>query len=67
MGFVDTIKQVINIILVLLGIILNWWAICTAVGIIANKVLRNSDIANMAWKISLLPDVITATEQLVKY
>lgn len=67
MGFVNAVKQVINIVLVILGIILNWWALCAAVGVVANKVLQNGKIANIAWSISLLPSVVGKVEEWVRY
>lgn len=66
MGFVDVVKQVINTILVILGLILNWWAICAVVGIISNKALHNKKIADMAWNVSLMPDVIKRVEEWVR-
>ena len=67
MGVVSTVKQIINIVLVILGIILNWWALCAAIGVVAKKVLDNRKIAEIAWNISLLPDVVRKVEEWVRY
>ena len=67
MGFLSTCKKLINIVLVILGVILNWWAFCSAIGIIANKVLHNDGIAETAWKVSLMPNVVNKVQEWVKY